>query len=281
MYLLGGRCVQEGECPATWVAYGDAAYGRTCLAVGALCDFTGAADPASTGTVCRSPRELGDCLKSRVQADGTGICEECDETTSWLIDGRCRSKRICDKGKYRDNGERCNCNYRRPDESDGDPSTFMIDDNCFKCNHWKEPRPQAPWQWEGTYRECIACRHSTLFVAKDAECIPPDQCPDEEARYDPASYRGACEPPFECNAGMRSYADPSATRQADDCFCRQKGKCQSCTYGAGADGFACKRCKRYSYLLDGTCISQEECVGTYGGRPIGEYWAGRECVVGV
>jgi len=276
MYLHDGKCLQSpGECEALGlVPVGEASTGRACIRPGGVC---------TTILGCSPPKALSFCLASSVpdpapttaggrgggggdgngdgDGDGGAGCVECQQHT-WLVNGKCKPKLYC-RGSYYSEGEafgKCTC--RRQLE------TGSVDKNCGRCEVRKEPAlakynlfPDQEWEHKGLHKACVECSNGFYFYK--GKCVAAEACPAETATYSTGKRKSSCEIPFICTDRRRRWLDDADHASEDQqCRCADKS-CSECAFPAGINPLnTCIVCKHHTYLLDGRCITAEQCIAT-------------------
>lgn len=246
-FLLEGLCVDASECRAAGlvpVFSERLPTGGACVAAGSECNLRAEQS-------CRSPAELGeDCILSRVVSPtAPAECLRCKDR-SWLMDGRCTRLAKCNSKRFiSGTAETCTCT-----PSNGQLPPDEVE--CDKCFLRKEPPRNKKPAWQLTTNsnhfmgQCDACPHGATLAY--GRCLLARECPSHLAQPEP----WACEAPFSCIRRSKVSDGPNAGQRCD---C-QATTCKECIWGPGAENHRCTVCKRKSFLLEGQCISSDECA---------------------
>lgn len=252
-YLLNGNCaVDPGDCTAAGLfavgGDGDSSYGRACKAVGDTCAY-------DSKPSCRPPKDLGGCEVAVVGKAGVVECTQCT-AEQYLVAGveegavaKCRSERFCKNSRDSRSKEECNCNVV-------DSEFKTVKRGCKACGTRRSPVAGRNYLLTagGEYNECTLCTNFQLLFKGD--CIAPSECPATHTKYSWTAAKGTCEMPFTCVGGERFGGD----NEGEGCRCIDRDVCADCSWSSAEKSHSCIRCKKNTYLLNGACLSESECV---------------------
>lgn len=234
-------------------AVGDSKHGRACIRDGAVCRAPG----------CKPPKALGGCLEAAVDAGKQeAVCLTCEDDL-FLADGKCRGKLTCHGSRYRETGERCNCNTR--ERLAGEPKQ-----DCHRCYHTKKPA-QGAVLFKGLHRRCYGCRNAKF--AHGARCVGVAECPKANTRhYTDSPYKNLCAAPFTCAAKEHVGGDFPGR----DCQCGRK--CEACDWQAGWAAPVCRACKPKYFLLAGAFNPLDTQLPQFLWPELGAFPASNDCL---
>lgn len=219
---------------------------------------------------CRAPKGLGDCLAVEVNGPNEFKCVSCDEN-SWLVDGICKKQRICKNGKFMKGDlmttEECSCKTVNEDGS--------MNKDCKQCElRIAAPKEDSGFFVEtnkGQFRQCGVCTNHMLKL--DGQCVAPGSCPTGMAEVSWKETLGSCEAPFDCRSGTKV----GGANEGKRCRCLDRKVCAECSWGV--NGHACTMCKRETFLLEGTCVSKQDCLNRRLVPLTGDVWPrGGRCI---
>jgi len=246
-YLMDGSCHADvAACEdAGLIAVGDGKHGRACVAAGGAC-----VEPS-----CNIPSSLGPCDAAVINSADSMTCTQCEANT-WAIGGGCEKQLTVHKGKV----VHKNVGWEGTDMSCGEDCrdcvvrqsmpTLKESDRTFRAVEVFEIGGAVLASTH--YAACNTCKNHKLLL--DHQCISNFECPAENTQYNKYQHGGTCEAPFTCESGRKVQGDNEGRR----CKC-MTGTCVNCHWGTG--GHACVVCKKSKFLLNGECLSEEQCLG--------------------
>jgi len=279
-FLLGGSCVRAEACTDRGLITVDyvgrnelegGPVGRACVADGGLCKAPG----------CLPTTRM--CLASRIVRDVASPhgytmdeCVTCDETVTFNEGGKCQYRANCKGSAFQKKGVimeglgKCGCRF----VASGDNiENYDIEKKCHRCYQYRDHREGtfpsiAGGASKGNFLKCYGCGGSKFL--HEGRCIDEKLCPADTTPYTESRYRSYCQVPFQCAYERRITGD----RIAEACKCQSP--CVKCSWLPNGIGHKCMICGKGQYLLDGTCVSGNECIEG-GGFPLGGGDDGRIC----
>lgn len=186
---------------------------------------------------------------------GAAECVQC-VADQYLIPGgqggevaKCRSELFCKNSRDSRTREVCNCNVV-------DDKFDTVKRTCKACGTRKAPIAGRNYVLtaQGEYNECSLCTNFQLLL--NGDCIDPSDCPSTHTKYSWTAAKGTCELPFTCVGGERDGGENAG----EGCRCLDRDVCADCSWSSAEKSHSCIRCKRNTYLLNGSCLTELECV---------------------
>ena len=175
-------------------------------------------------------------------SDDGETCLQCDESSRFPVNGKCRTKVYCKRNRVDGLGA---------DEPEVSCSCGIKD--CFRC------------LIEGGQNgniQCLRCKNGKYL--SNGVCVEGTNCAADTVPSGAGSYGRSCAAPYSCRKG-RSSTDNKP------CKCEAPSRCFSCAWGEA--GHACTKCKAGTYLHNGECV--ESCPSELTHNGLGSY--GRTC----
>jgi hypothetical protein len=169
-------------------------------------------------------------------------CIQC-EANAWDVNGSCLKQLTVFKGVTTDEGM--------------ESAEVSCGDDCRDCVV-RQTMPTAKESdrtfratAEGMFAACNTCNNNKLLF--DHHCIANFECPAANTQFNKFKHSGTCEAPFACESGRKVQGENEGRR----CKC-MTGKCMNCHWGT--DGHSCVTCKKSTYLLNGSCLGEADCL---------------------
>lgn len=160
------------------------------------------------------------------------------------------------KGKFDKNNEDCTCAHVGPLGEELN--------SCSRCVMMFAPDSiSAVWKkavMDDLYMDCHKCLKP--YLRFQGGCVHASECPETHAHYTAERAGPQCTTPFECHMNHKVGGDD----EGGDCRCTDGTLCRKCGWRAGG-AFECLECKKFTHLLNGSCVKAEECV-LQGGVPL-------------
>lgn len=154
--------------------------------------------------------------------------------------------------------------------------------DCYSCLY----DPQIPFdpKTDGSYGfkvrvlECKGCKNGLTFM--NGKCITQNDClaiPGATVNGTGRTFGATCDRITECDGKLNNFGEA--------CNCRYNDlpitSCHTCTVNGVGDTISssrCTKCRDKQYLLDGVCVTFDECIAA-SGHPTGAGRWGRVCSI--